>query len=77
MNWLDNNVVTWVFHFALFFVLCRWAGLKTWWAVGLAIGIEIDQMWIFSRGDPLAWWMQVDTWMDLLFGYLGIYSSKW
>jgi len=77
MSWLHNEVISWVIHFTIFFILSRWSGVKVWWAIGLTFGIEIWEMMGWSLADPLAWWFKPDTWMDLIFGWLGIYLSKW
>ncbi|PIZ78872.1 MAG: hypothetical protein CO041_04175 [Candidatus Pacebacteria bacterium CG_4_9_14_0_2_um_filter_40_15] len=77
MSWLHNEIISWIVHFVIFFTLARWSGIKWQWAVSLTFGIEIWQMIDFSLLDPLAWWFKIDTWMDILFGWLGIYASRW
>lgn len=74
---LHSEVISWIIHFVIFFILARWSGIKVWWAFGLTFGIEIWEMIDWSLGDPLHWWLMPDTWFDLLFGWIGIYASKW
>lgn len=76
MNLPLIDIISWIIHFVIFFVLARWSGIKVWWAVGLTFGIEMWEMLDWSLDDPLAWWGMLDTWMDILFGCIGIYIAK-
>jgi hypothetical protein len=68
--------ISWLIHFVIFYVLSKWSGIKWQWAIILVFGIEVWEMFDWSRHDLIAWWLRVDTVIDLIFGLSGVYLGN-
>ncbi|HDQ44560.1 MAG TPA: hypothetical protein ENN17_03545 [bacterium] len=63
-------------HLIGFFLIVRFSGIKTAWAVGFVFAIEIWQMLDWSLKDPLRWWRMPDTYIDVAAGILGVILGR-
>ncbi|HPG41979.1 MAG TPA: hypothetical protein PLP19_17090 [bacterium] len=74
---LYTEWISWVIHFAMFFILARWSGIKWTWAILLVFAIEIWETADWALQDPLRWWKKPDTYIDILTGCLAIWLAVW
>jgi hypothetical protein len=74
---LYTEWISWIIHLAMFYVLARFSGIKWQWALILVFAIEVWETADWSLAHPLAWWVRLDTWMDIIAGSLGIRMAHW
>jgi hypothetical protein len=73
---LHTDWISWILHFLIFVILCRWSGIRWQWALIIVFAIEIWETVDWSLARPWRWWMRFDTYADIVSGCLGIWAGE-
>ncbi|MBN2200694.1 hypothetical protein JW777_01940 [bacterium] len=73
---LYTHWISWIMHFLIFLILCRWSGIRWQWALIIVFAIEVWETADWSPARPWKWWTRFDTWADIAAGCLGIWAGE-